>query len=138
MTLTPLIAIHLSAALAALAIGPVAIWARRPGAPSRPWLHRAAGYAWVTLMLATALSAIFIRDHELPNLAGYTPIHLLVPVVFVSLFIAFRHLRRGNIRGHRRTMVTLYVGACLVAGAFTLLPQRYLGQLIWRQWLGLV
>jgi uncharacterized membrane protein len=34
-------------------------------------------------------------------------------------------------------MVWLYVSACLVAGAFTLLPSRYLGGLVWHQWLGL-
>jgi uncharacterized membrane protein len=35
-------------------------------------------------------------------------------------------------------MVSLYLGACVTAGAFTLLPGRYLGQLIWGQWLGLL
>jgi uncharacterized membrane protein len=61
MQLTPIIAIHMSAALGALVLGPVALWARK-GRTQRPRLHRAFGYAWVTLMLATALSAIFIRD----------------------------------------------------------------------------
>ncbi|HYF41758.1 MAG TPA: DUF2306 domain-containing protein, partial [Ramlibacter sp.] len=50
MQLTPLIAIHLSAALGAIATGPVALWARK-GRVQRPRLHRAFGYAWVTLML---------------------------------------------------------------------------------------
>jgi uncharacterized membrane protein len=143
MQLTPLIAVHMTAALAAIAIGPIALWARRGHAHrqphgQRPRLHRAAGYAWVTLMLITAFSAVFIRDFNLPNIAGYTPIHLLVPVVLVSLFLAFRQLLRGNVSGHRKTMVTLYVSACLIAGAFTLAPGRYLGQLVWGQWLGLV
>ncbi|NCX26780.1 MAG: FAD-dependent oxidoreductase, partial [Burkholderiaceae bacterium] len=53
MQLIPVIAIHMTAALAALAIGPVALWARK-GRVQRTHLHRAAGYAWVTLMLATA------------------------------------------------------------------------------------
>jgi uncharacterized membrane protein len=34
-------------------------------------------------------------------------------------------------------MQGLYFGACVVAGAFTLLPQRYLGSLLWGQ-LGLI
>lgn len=136
MPLTPVIAIHLCAASSALLIGPWVIWARR-GAHARPRLHRALGHAWVTLMLMAALSALFIRDFNLPNLAGYTPIHLLVPVTLVSLFVAFRHLARGNIRGHRTTMVSLYIGACVVAGAFTLLPSRYLGGLLWHA-LGLI
>ena len=142
MQLTPLIAVHLTAALAAVVIGPVALWARRGHASQqangqRPRLHRAAGYAWVTLMLVTAISAIFIRDFKLPNIAGYTPVHLLVPVVFGGLFFSFRHLLRGNVHAHRRVMVWLYVSACIVAGGFTLLPNRYLGQLVWGQWLGL-
>ncbi|AEG93792.1 DUF2306 domain-containing protein [Ramlibacter tataouinensis] len=137
MQFTPLIAIHMSAALAAVALGPVALWARR-GRTQRPRLHRAAGYAWVTLMVAAALSAVFIRDFRLPNIAGYTPIHLLVPATLGSLVIAFRLLARGDIRGHRRWMQILYVSACLVAGAFTLLPGRYLGDLVLGRWLGLV
>lgn len=137
MQLTPLIAVHLTAALGALVTGPVALWARK-GRTERPKLHRAFGYAWVTLMLITAVSALFIRDFHLPNLAGYTPIHLLVPLTLAGLVGAFVHLARGNIAEHRKTMQGLYVGACLVAGSFTLLPSRYLGQLVWGQWLGLL
>lgn len=142
MQLTPLIAVHMTAAIAAVVLGPLALWARRGHAArqthsQRPRLHRAIGYAWVTLMLVTAISAIFIRDFKLPNIAGYTPVHLLVPIVFGSLFLAFRALLRGNVSTHRRVMVWLYVSACLVAGAFTLLPSRYLGGLVWHQWLGL-
>lgn len=135
MQMTPLIAVHMTCALAAVALGPVALWARL-GRTQRPRLHRAFGYAWVTLMLMTAGSAVFIRDHGLPNIAGYTPIHLLVPVSLVSLFMALRFLLRGNIAAHRYTMVFTYVGACLIAGAFTLLPGRYLGDLVWGRWLG--
>lgn len=136
MQLSPIIAIHLCAASSAFLIGPWVMWARR-SAQQRPRLHRALGYAWVTLMLMTATSAVFIRDFKLPNIAGYTPIHLLVPVTLVSLFIAFRHLAQGNIRGHRLIMTSLYISACVVAGAFTLLPSRYLGGLLWRG-LGLI
>lgn len=143
MQLTPLIAVHLTAALAAVALGPVALWARRGHAHrlphnQRPRLHRAAGYAWVTLMLITALSAIFISDPVVPNIAGFSAIHLLIPVVLGSLWLAFRQLLRGNVDGHRKTMLSLYVSACLIAGAFTLMPARFLGQLVWGQWLGLI
>lgn len=136
MQLTPFIAIHMTAALLAVATGPVALWARK-GASQRPRLHRAFGYAWVTLMLVTAVSAIFIRDRDLPNLAGFTPIHLLIPVTLAGLSGAFWFLAKGNIKGHRKTMQGLYFGACVVAGGFTLLPQRYLGGLLWGQ-LGLI
>ncbi len=135
MPLTPIIAIHMTAALGALVTGPVALWARH-SATQRPKLHRAFGYAWVTLMIITAVSALFIRDFRLPNIAGYTPIHILVPVTLFGIFGAFFYLAKRNFVAHRKTMQRLYVGACLGAGAFTLLPQRYLGQLVWHQWLG--
>jgi len=134
MNLTPAIAIHLSAALAATVLGPLALWARRGRTP-RPRLHRVFGYAWVTLMVLTALSALFIHGSRLPHLHGYGPIHLLIPLLFVALWRAFRHLARRDIAGHRRAMQITYVGACLVTGGFTLLPGRYLGQLLWHPWL---
>ncbi|MGE0675199.1 MAG: DUF2306 domain-containing protein, partial [Methylibium sp.] len=88
MQMTPVIAVHMTAALGALALGPFAIWARR-ARQQRPKLHRAFGYAWVTLMVVTAVSAVFIKNTTIPNIAGYTPIHLLVPVVAIGLFGAF-------------------------------------------------
>lgn len=130
MQLTPLIAVHMTAALGAIAAGPVALWARR-GRTQHPKLHRAFGYAWVTLMVVTAVSALFIRDRSLPNLAGYTPIHLLVPVTLGMLAGAFWMLAVGNVRLHRHLMQSLYFAACIVAGLFTLLPNRYLGRLLW-------
>ena len=129
MQMSPVIAVHLSAATAAIAIGPVALWARL-SRQQRPRLHRAFGYAWVTLMLATAISALFIRDFRLPNLGGYTPIHLLVPITLITLAGAFWRLARRNIVGHARLMKRLYASLC-VAGLFTLLPSRYLGGLLW-------
>jgi uncharacterized membrane protein len=137
MQLTPIIAIHMTAAILAVVTGPVALWARK-GTTQRPQLHRAFGYAWVTLMIVTAVSALFIRDFRLPNLNGYTPIHLLVPFTLLSLIGAFVALARRNLAAHRKVMQSLYVGACLIAGLFTLLPSRYLGDLVLRQWLGLV
>ena len=135
--LTPLIAVHATAAILAVLTGPVAIWARK-GQTLRPRLHRAFGYAWVTLMLVAAVSAIFIHDPALAGWAGFSLIHLLIPVVLGMLTLAFRFLLRGNIRGHRLTMVNLYIGACLVAGFFTLTPNRYLGHLVLHRWLGLI
>lgn len=128
--LTPLIAIHMTAAIAAIATGPIALWARR-GAQQRPRLHRAFGYAWVTLMLLTATSAIFISGDDLPHWRGLGPIHVLILVTYAMLILAFWYLAKGNITGHRKTMQRLYFGACVVAGAFTLLPGRYLGSVVW-------
>lgn len=133
MTLSPLVAIHMSAALTALAIGPVAIWARR-ARQQRPRLHRGFGYAWVALIVATAVTALFIRSHTLPNIAGYTPVHLLIPLTLAGLFFAFQRLLKGDIVRHRRIMQIVYFGGCIGAGLFTLLPNRYLGQWLLGSW----
>ena len=89
MTLTPLIAFHMGCAIAATLTGATALWARRQAGPL-PWLHRIAGYGFVLLMLATAISALFIRDFKLPNWAGFTPIHLLIPVTLGGLPAAMK------------------------------------------------
>ncbi|WP_281914760.1 DUF2306 domain-containing protein [Caldimonas thermodepolymerans] len=131
--LPPAVAIHLCLALAALLLGPVALAARKG---SR--VHRGTGYAWVTLMFGAALSSLFIRSFERPNIAGYTPIHLLVLLVFFGIGSALWQVAHGNVQRHRQLMWTVYIGGCLVAGAFTLLPSRYLGQLLWHHALGLI
>lgn len=130
MQLTPVIAIHLAAALATTAIGPLALWARK-GRTQRPRLHRAAGYAWVTLMVATAVSALFITGGGGPRWGSFGLIHLLIPITLGMLVVSFVFLARRNVVGHRKTMQTIYVGACVVAGGFTLLPDRLLGRSLW-------
>ena len=104
--LSPAVAIHLTAAVLATALGPVALWARRSQA-QRPRLHRAAGYAWVTLMVLAALSALFISGSRGPRVAGFGPIHLLVPFALGTIVLSFRYLLQGNLSGHRRTTRTL-------------------------------
>ncbi len=129
-TLSPQIIIHLAAAIAAVALGPLAIWARLWGT-QRPTLHRAFGYAWVTMMLITSISAIFIHSH-FPMWWHFSWIHLLIPVTLISLIAAFWFLSKGNIKAHKFTMISLYINACLITGTLTLLPGRYLNQLIGR------
>jgi uncharacterized membrane protein len=128
-SLSPQIIIHLAAALSAAILGPFALWARLAG-KQRPKLHRAFGYAWATMMLITAISAIFIESH-FPIWWRFSWIHLFIPATFFGLFRSFRYLAKSNIPGHRKSMLGLYFGACLGAGMFTLLPGRFLGQFLW-------
>jgi uncharacterized membrane protein len=132
-SLPPAVLLHLVAALAALVLGPLALRATKG---SR--LHRAAGYAWVTLMLAAAVSSLFIRNGPFPQLAGFSPIHGLTLLTFAGLASAMVAIARRNIAGHRRAMWGAYLGGCVGAGAFALLPGRYLGDLLWHHGLGLV
>ena len=122
----PLVFFHLTMAVAALLLGAL-ILSRRKGTRS----HRGLGWAWVLLMAATALSSAFIRGYKLPNLYGYSPVHALTLFVAVMLPLAVWQARRGNVRGHRRTMQGLFIGGCVIAGLFTLLPGRFLGNLLW-------
>ena len=127
-SLSPAILVHLVLAGAALLLGPFALLARKG---SRP--HRGFGYAWVTLMLGAALSSAFIRSFNLPNIAGYTAIHLFSVIAVATIALALVYVARRNLRGHQRAMR----GAC-VAGAFAFLPGRYLGDLVWHHALGLI
>ncbi len=126
----PAVIVHLAVATGALVVGPVALWMRKG---SRG--HRALGYGWVTLMAAAALSSLFIRDFRLPNLAGYTPIHLLTITTFLGLGFGIWQVARGNVARHRRVMQFTYASV-VIAGAFALLPHRYLGGLLWHHTLG--
>lgn len=125
-TLSPTVAVHLFLALGALLLGPLALRARKG---SR--LHRASGYMWVTLMLGAALSSVFIRDFRMPNLLGYTPIHLLTVLTFAGIAGGLYFVARRDIRRHRRVMWMVYLGGCVGASVFALLPGRYLGQWLW-------
>ena len=131
--LSPAIIVHLFLALSALLLGPVALTVRKGTR-----LHRAADYGWVSLMFGTAISSLFIRNFERVNVDGYTPIHLLVLLVFLGIGYALWNVARGNIKRHQRLMWAVYVGGCIIAGSFTLMPHRYLGQLVWHQTLGIV
>ena len=135
MPLTPVIAIHTTFAISAVALGPLALWARL-GRALHPRLHRAAGYAWVTCMAGTALSAIFITSNSPLRIAGFGPIHLLILLTLSGLLGAMRAIVLGDVKRHRRIMVSMYISACIVTGLFTLLPGRLLGQVVWGQWLG--
>jgi uncharacterized membrane protein len=100
--------------------------------------HKRLGWVWVLLMASTTAASGFIRDYEGLNIAGITPIHGFTVLVAVTLPRGVWYVRRGNLEGHRKTMRGLYFGACVIAGVFTLLPGRFLGGLLWRDWLGVL
>jgi uncharacterized membrane protein len=122
----PVVALHLAAALAALVLGSV-LMLRRKGTGS----HRLMGWTWVALMATVAVSSAFIRDGRMPNVAGFSPIHGLTVFVAVMLPMAVLRIRRGDVQGHRKGMRGLFFGGCVVAGAFTLMPGRFFGRLVW-------
>lgn len=129
----PLVFFHLVTAFAALIVGGVLLWRRKGTAR-----HKALGWVWVLLMGSTTVASAFIRDYEGLNLAGFTPIHAFTVLVAVQLPRGIWLVRQGRVEAHRKTMRGLYIGACVIAGVFTLLPGRFLGGLLWKQWLGVI
>lgn len=128
----PVVALHLVTALLALVVGALLMTGRKGNLG-----HRVLGWTFVVMLGTATITSAFIRDHGLPNLAGFTPIHLLTVVTAVFLPLGVWRARRGDVAGHRRLMTRLFTGAGVIAGLFTLLPGRLLGDLLWHQGLGL-
>jgi uncharacterized membrane protein len=120
MPFTPIILVHVAAAIGALVTGALMLWLKK-GTPQ----HRLFGRIWVTLMLATALVSFGIKSS-----GHFSAIHLLSVLTLLALGISILAVIKGRIRAHRHGMISLYI-SLLIAGAFTLLPDRRLGYLVW-------
>jgi uncharacterized membrane protein len=110
---------HLAVAVLALVLG-TTVLLRRKG----DLTHKTIGWAWVCLMLAAALTSFFIQAR-----GRFSFIHVFSVVVLVMVPLAVVHIRRKRVRAHRYTMASVFAGL-VIAGAFTLLPYRMLGQLV--------
>jgi uncharacterized membrane protein len=114
---SPTIQIHAFAAMAAFAVGVVQL-----SAPKGTLPHRAIGWLWVSLMLVVSISAFFI--HTIRLWGPWSPIHLLAIFTLFILPIAVWRAHRHDVTRHRNAMVSLFVGALVIAGLFTLVPGR--------------
>jgi uncharacterized membrane protein len=118
--MSPAIAIHLTAALLALAVGG-AVMIRRKGTAS----HKALGRAWAALMLVVAITSLWI-----PAFLRFSWIHIFTAIVLVSVPMGYLAIRSGNVRRHRGFMVGALIGL-VGAGAGALLPGRIVGNFVW-------
>ncbi len=112
--------VHLVCALIALPLGAFVLWR-----PKGTAAHKALGRTWAVLMLVTAISSYWLRTLS----GGFSLIHLLSVLTLVSIPLGIYQVRRGNIRGHLRTMRGVYIGL-VVAGIFAMAPERTLGELL--------
>lgn len=112
---------HITCALYALLIGPVAIFRIR-----RDKVHRWLGYSWVVALAMTALSSFFIFGFRIWG--PFSPIHLLSVLTFVGLARGVWLIRQGRRIEHARQMQALYFLALGIPGVFTLLPGRMLSE----------
>lgn len=129
MTLAPLlnaplaVQVHAIGAAAAFVLGIVQFVAPKGTAP-----HRVLGWVWVGLMLMVALSSFLITEVAGPG--RFSWIHLLSILTLVMLPVAVWGARTGRIATHQRTMQGIFLGGLVIAGAFTFLPSRILGRVV--------
>jgi len=133
MSLAPLLAaplaiqIHVFTVAPAFIIGTWQIFFSRKGAPQ----HRFWGYVYLALMTVTAIAAIFVQT-IMPDgpFGGFSPVHLFVPMTLAGVAGAFYGAKTRNIRLHRQSMLGVYIGGIMIAGAFTFLPGRLMYQVV--------
>lgn len=90
--------------------------------------HTFFGRIWVAWLLTISLTAIFIQEIS-PG--QYSLIHLLIPLTIGTLIYSIWSIRKFKQTdlhkykySHMASMVGVYVGALILAGAFTLMPGR--------------
>ena len=122
MTYLQLAYLHLATIVPAFLIGTYLL-IRQKGTPT----HRLLGKAYMILMLVTATFTLFMSAEVGPALFGHFGfIHLFSALVLYEVPKAYFAVRKGDIKTHRSSMVGLYIGAVLIAGAFTFMPGRLL------------
>ena len=118
------VTVHLATALPALLLGPIVLF-RRKGDQT----HRLLGRIWAMLMLTTAIASAFIRSPGMGILgSGFSFIHIFTVWTLVMVPMGVWSARQGRIEVHKEAMKGLYAGL-VVAGAFTLIPGRFLGNI---------
>ena len=117
------IQLHAFAALGAFGLGAVQL-----AAPKGTLPHRTVGYIWVGLMLVVAISSFWIHDIRLWG--PWSPIHLLSLYALAMLPLGIYYARNHRVRGHKLTMLGLFLGALIIAGGFTLVPGRIMHKVV--------
>jgi uncharacterized membrane protein len=119
----PAIPFHAFAAIGAFVLGLVQFVAPKGTLP-----HRTIGFIWVGLMLVVAGSSFWI--HQIRLVGPWSPIHLLSIFTLVMLVVGAIGAHRHNVRQHKIAMISIFAGALLIAGLFTLLPGRIMHKVI--------
>lgn len=120
-TWTPVIVIHAAAALIGVVLGAWLLWARKGHRA-----HRIGGWVWVMCMALVAGISFAIRGPD-----GFSWIHGLSVFTLVTLATGVAAARAHRVGAHRINMISLYAGALLITGLFTLLPGRLIGSALW-------
>jgi uncharacterized membrane protein len=124
MTYLQLAYLHLATILPAFAIGSWLLLNRKGSSG-----HKRLGRLYMVLMLATACITLFMPAEVGPQLLGHFGfIHGFSLLTLACVPLAYHAARRGNVRRHMASMLGLYIGGILIAGAFALASGRLLHQ----------
>jgi len=104
------VTIHVATVLPAIPLGGYLLLA-----PKGTKWHKKLGKLWVALMLATALSAVFINYGGGLDFA-IGPIHIFVPMTLWASYKLVATARRGDMKGHKKEILSLYLGALMIPG----------------------
>jgi uncharacterized membrane protein len=115
------VAAHLTTVLAALPLG-----ISQLVLPKGTLRHRIVGYVWIALMVTTAIVSFAIHQIN-PN--GLSPLHIFSVMTLVTAPMIVWAARTGRVEHHRRAVLGLMLGGLVIAGLFTFIPGRALGQL---------
>ncbi len=122
MSYETLMFMHLFTVLPAFILGTISLILKKGTS-----IHRAIGKIYMVLMLFTALVSLFMPAAVGPTfLDHFGWIHLFSVLTLYTVPTAYTAIRKGNVKAHKRKMILLYFGALIIAGAFTLMPGRYL------------
>jgi uncharacterized membrane protein len=125
MTYLQLAYLHLFTVAPAFVLGTYLMFSRK-GSPS----HRRMGKVYMALMFTTAIITLFMPAAVGPRLFNHFGfIHLFSLLALWSVPTALRAARMHDVIGHRNSMIGLYVGGLIIAGAFTFAPGRLMHQL---------
>jgi uncharacterized membrane protein len=122
----PAIPLHAFAAMAAFVLGIVQLTAPKGTLP-----HRTLGWIWVGLMAFVAVSTFWI--HQIRLWGPWSPIHLLSIFTPIMLVVAVVAARSHHVRAHKITMMSIFAGALIIAGLFTLVPGRLMHTVLFGQ-----
>jgi uncharacterized membrane protein len=132
MSLTPLlnaapeVQVHAFAAITAFALGIVQL-----SAPKGTLPHRTLGWVWVVLMLMISASSFLI--HGIRMWGPWSPIHILSVFTPIMLIVGVLAARGHRVRTHKITMISIFAGALVLAGLFTLVPGRIMHSVVFGQ-----
>ncbi len=115
------VAIHVATVIPAVPLGAYLLLARKGTK-----LHKQLGKLWVALMVVTAVAITFSRGGT-----DFSWIHVFVPITLFGSWKTIATARAGNIKEHKSHLIGMYLGALMIPGVFSFLPNRLMGVLLY-------